>query len=77
MTPPIVDMMRFLLEGLTYDEIAYALEGRVSVRTLYRWRSGDSTPQNAAVRGRLRKLYTTQQKKRDLQCQKRETTSSE
>ena len=42
--------------GMTPAEIAEALEGRVSRRTIYRWTKGDTIPQRGADVDALREL---------------------
>lgn len=46
----IRNVMTFLVEtGLTVLQIEEQLDGRVTERTLYRWLSGDTAPQNERV----------------------------
>ncbi len=44
-------------EGMTADQISYALHERVSRRTVYRWKKGESYPQQPSDLLALRKLY--------------------
>lgn len=52
---------RLLDEGLTHDQISEALEGRVSARTIYRWASGETVPQNTRTFEALRALVESKE----------------
>ena len=43
--------------GMSADEISTALQKRVSRRTVYRWRKGESEPQQPSDLVELNKLY--------------------